>query len=96
MNPLTNSKCLKCYHFNPSPLDPDLCKSCHSLSNFAEKESVKKARVELKERRERIAMTLMAGLYANSALASMTDEFCIKNAIIGADALIAELDKDCE
>lgn len=48
---------------------------------------------EKKARRERIATALMAGLFANAGMASITDKACADMAVIGADSLIAALDE---
>ena len=48
---------------------------------------------EKKARRERIATALMAGLFANAGMVSITDNACADMAVIGADSLIAALDE---
>ena len=48
---------------------------------------------EKKAQRERIATALMAGLFANAGMVSITDQACADMAVIGADSLIATLDE---
>lgn len=44
------------------------------------------------ERRERIATALMAGMYANVRVGESPAEHLALGAVVGADALLAELD----
>lgn len=90
-----DEKCLSCKYVNPSPIDHDWCKSCNSFDNFCETEKSINARKELKERRERIATKLMAGLLSNPAIIDCfgTCNLIAKEALEQTNALIRKLDE---
>jgi hypothetical protein len=93
--------CKWCY--NPVAPDDNICAehrkshAAHSCPGCIVEDQKKQFAAheiaEKKARRERIATALMAGLFANAGMASITDKACADMAVIGADSLIAALDE---